>query len=131
MAKINELDSSATKYNSIVAGTVLKGDIEANDNIRFDGTLIGNLRTKGKLVIGGTGEIKGEVFSKNCDVEGKIEGKINVSELLTLKSTALIKGDIEANRLAIEPGAKFTGNCKMGNDAGQSTGFKKEEKSAK
>ena len=64
-----------------------------------------------------TGYIKGEVHCKNSDVEGKVEGKINVQELLALKSTSVLLGDIIAKRLAIEPGAKFTGNCSMGTES--------------
>ena len=111
MAKILEPENNT--INLIGAGTDIKGDIESAGDIRIDGTLKGNLRTKGKVVIGTTGLIKGEVYCKNSDVEGKVEGKINVQELLSLKATSIIHGDISAKRLAIEPGAKFTGNCSM------------------
>ena len=114
MAKTAEPENN--KINLIGAGTNIKGDIESAGDIRIDGTLKGNLRTKGKVVIGTTGLIKGEVYCKNSDVEGKVEGKINVQELLALKATSIINGDISAKRLAIEPGAKFTGNCNMSSD---------------
>ncbi len=103
--------------NLIGAGTDIQGDVQSTGDIRIDGTLKGNLRTKGKVVIGSTGYIKGEVHCKNSDVEGKVEGKINVQELLALKSTSVLLGDIIAKRLAIEPGAKFTGNCSMGTES--------------
>jgi cytoskeletal protein CcmA (bactofilin family) len=124
MAKIIEQENNT--INLIGAGTDIKGDIESTGDIRIDGTLKGNLRTRGKVVIGNTGLIKGEVICKNSDVEGKVEGKINVQELLSLKSTSSILGDISARRLAIEPGAKFTGNCNMSSeplskDVGQPT----------
>lgn len=114
MAKTAEPENNT--INLIGAGTNIKGDIESAGDIRIDGTLKGNLRTKGKVVIGTTGLIKGEVYCKNSDVEGKVEGKINVQELLALKATSIINGDISAKRLAIEPGAKFTGNCNMSSD---------------
>ena len=114
--------------NRIVAGTTIKGNVESSGDFRFEGSLNGNLQTKGKLIIGSTGEIKGEVYCKNSDVEGKIEGKISVNELLTLKATSVINGDIAAKRLAIEPGAKFTGNCHMTSDANQPETKKPEEK---
>jgi cytoskeletal protein CcmA (bactofilin family) len=115
MAKIIEQENNT--INLIGAGTDIKGDIESTGDIRIDGTLKGNLRTRGKVVIGNTGLIKGEVVCKNSDVEGKVEGKINVQELLSLKATSSILGDISARRLAIEPGAKFTGNCNMSNES--------------
>ena len=111
MAKILEPENNT--INLIGAGTDIKGDIESAGDIRIDGTLKGNLRTKGKVVIGTTGLIKGEVYCRNSDVEGEVDGKINVQELLSLKATSIIHGDISAKRLAIEPGAKFTGNCNM------------------
>ncbi len=113
MGKYPETETNA--INLIGMGTSIKGDIESSGDIRIDGNLKGNLITKGKVVLGATGTVKGEIVSKNSDVEGKIDGKITANELLTLKSTSVINGDIIARQLAIEPGAKFTGNCNMSN----------------
>lgn len=129
MAK--SFEPAEVAVNRIVAGTIIKGDIETNSDFRFEGSLTGNLNTKGKLIIGATGEVKGEIKCKNCDVEGKIEGKITVSELLTLKATSVIDGDIDAKRLAIEPGAKFTGNCQMTSNVSQAQPKSAEEKTGK
>jgi cytoskeletal protein CcmA (bactofilin family) len=117
MAKYNEPEAS-NAVNMIVAGTRIKGNIESSNDIRFEGTLEGNLKTSGKLIIGSSGTVNGEIYCKNSDIEGKVEGRIHVQELLTLKSTSFIKGDILAKRLAIDPGAKFTGSCNMTSDAG-------------
>ncbi len=68
---------------------------------------------KGKVVIGPTGKVKGEVICKNSEVSGIIEGKINVGQLLNLKASSKIHGDIVTSKLSIEPGAVFSGNCKM------------------
>ncbi len=112
MAKIyNENETNG--INIIGIGTKITGDINSNGDIRVDGSLSGKLITKGKVVIGETGKIKGEINCKNSDVEGSIEGKIIVSQLLSLKSKARINGDIIAARLAIEPGCQFSGNCDM------------------
>jgi cytoskeletal protein CcmA (bactofilin family) len=111
MAKNNEQETSS--INIIGLGTIITGDIVSNGDIRIDGGLTGNLKTKGKIVIGETGRVKGEIKCKNSDVAGEIEGKTYVAELLTLKSTSRIFGDIHAAKLAIEPGCKFTGFCNM------------------
>lgn len=111
MAKNNDNDTNV--INLIGTGTEITGDVICNGDIRIDGTLTGNLRTKGKVVIGETGKAKGELSCKNADISGKIEGKIVISELISLKPSSVISGDIVTNRLAIEPGAKFTGNCNM------------------
>jgi len=126
MAKMIETENNV--INQIGVGTEISGDITTNGDIRFEGSLIGNLRTKGKVVIGETGKVKGEIDCKNSVIEGNIEGKIIVNELLTLKSTSSLKGDIVTRRLAIEPGAKFTGNCNMGAEMNNSNANKGQEK---
>lgn len=111
MAKINETDS--TTINLISNGTEITGDIKSNGDIRIDGSLTGNLYTKGKVVIGPTGKIKGEIVCRNSEVSGIVEGKISVGQLLILKASSRILGDIATSKLAIEPGAKFSGTCNM------------------
>lgn len=119
MAKILETENNV--INQIGVGTEITGDVSTNGDIRIDGLLTGNLKTKGKLVIGETGSIKGEITCKNTVVEGSVNGKITVSELMTMKATSSLKGDITTRRLAIEPGAKFTGNCNMSMDTPATT----------
>jgi cytoskeletal protein CcmA (bactofilin family) len=111
MAKYTETETTA--INLISNGTDITGDIKSNGDIRIDGSLKGNLNTKGKVVIGPTGKINGEIICKNSEVSGTIEGKITVSQLLNLKASSRIFGDIVTSKLAIEPGARFTGNCNM------------------
>jgi cytoskeletal protein CcmA (bactofilin family) len=111
MAKYNETDN--TTINLISNGTEITGDIKSNGDIRIDGSLTGNLSTKGKVVIGPTGKVNGEVICKNSEVSGLIEGKIIVGQLLNLKASSKILGDIVTAKLAIEPGARFSGNCSM------------------
>ena len=131
MAKIyNEHEASA--INIIGLGTQINGDVKSNSDIRIDGSLTGKLITKGKVVIGESGKVNGEINCKNSDVEGSIEGKIKVTELLSLKTKAKIKGDIIAAKLAIEPGCQFSGNCDM--NAGSQTNEEttiKNDKAAK
>jgi len=133
MAKYNEAENST--INLISTGTDLTGDIKSNSDIRLDGSLKGNLYTKGKVVIGPTGKVIGEVVCKNSEVSGIIEGKIIVGQLLSLKASSKILGDISTLKLSIEPGAIFSGNCKMGdseNNAGAGTNKEKgSERSGK
>ena len=116
MAKNQEHDNNG--INLIGSGTSIKGDINSDGDIRIDGNLTGNLTTKGKVVIGNTGKINGEIRCKNADISGKIEGKIYVSELMQLKASSKFLGEITTNKLAIEPGAGFTGSCKMDGNTG-------------
>lgn len=124
-----ETDNGAA-VNLINQGTEITGDIKSSGDIRIDGTLNGNMVTKGKVVIGPTGRVKGEVECKNSEVSGMIEGKITVTQLLNLKSSSKINGTIVTNKLSIEPGALFTGNCSMkeGDNGGPAIKPKEPEK---
>jgi cytoskeletal protein CcmA (bactofilin family) len=112
MSKTNTADSPS--INMIGSGTVIEGDIKANGDMRIDGNIKGSINVKGKLVIGPTGVVDGEVVCQNADFMGTIRAKVTVSELLSLKSTAKLSGDLITNKLSIEPGADFTGSCSMG-----------------
>ena len=112
MARANESDSAVG--NTITTGTTITGDINTSGNIRVDGTIQGSVNAKGKVVVGQTGKIEGEVICKNADISGTLKAKVTVAELLSLKSTANLLGEIVTNKLAIEPGANFSGNCSMG-----------------
>ncbi|MFN4233351.1 MAG: polymer-forming cytoskeletal protein [Bacteroidia bacterium] len=111
MAKNENINSSV---NLIGPGTVIKGDIDTNGDIRIDGSIEGTIKVKGKLVVGNTGKIVGDIQCQNAEVFGEILGQISVNELLSLKASAKMNGDIVTNKLSIEPGAVFSGTCKMG-----------------
>lgn len=111
MAK--NINNDTQSVNMLGAGTSIKGDIQSNGDFRLDGTLIGSIHSKGKIVIGETGNVEGEVVCKNADISGKVKAQLNVSELLTLKTSARLSGEITTSKLAIEPGAKFSGTCNM------------------
>lgn len=101
------------KTNRIVEGTTITGDINSPADFRLDGHLIGNFQSKGKIVIGPAGSIKGDIICKNADIEGKFEGKIQVQEILNVKSKASIHGEVVCGKLSVEPGAEFSASCIM------------------
>ena len=104
---------TTNSINIITSGTVIKGDVTASGDFRLDGTLEGNIQLNGKLVVGENGSIKGNVVCQNANIIGRVDGNISVKEVLTLHATAVVKGDILINKLAIEPGASFSGTCRM------------------
>jgi cytoskeletal protein CcmA (bactofilin family) len=126
MAKTNE--NEAPVINLIGNGTIIKGDIRANGDMRIDGTLTGSVRTKGKLVIGATGAIEGEIVCQSADFSGSIKANITVTDLMVLKATANVIGEIKVGKLAIEPGARFSGHCTMHEPAMKSTVTDDEKK---
>lgn len=109
-----EAEEHMNSSNIIGKGTSINGDVETVGNLRIDGNVYGNIKTKTKLAVGDTAYIEGSVLAQNAEVEGEIKGTLEVSELLILKSTAVINGDIVTNKIAVEGGATFNGTCKMG-----------------
>lgn len=112
MTKNQSIDTGS--INLLGAGTIINGEIKSNGDVRIDGNLVGSVNCKGKLVIGTTGSVEGEIVCQNADISGNIIGNITVAELLSLKTTANVKGEIITSKLSIEPGANFTGSCSMG-----------------
>ena len=107
------METEASPLNSITDGTVIKGDIIASGDFRLDGKLEGNIQLNGKLVVGDTGIVNGNVLCQNASIIGTVNGNLSVKELLSLHSSARVRGDILINNLSIEPGAVFSGKCRM------------------
>lgn len=98
----------------IGAGTTLKGDINSNNDLRIDGTVIGNIKSDAKIIIGTSGVVEGNITSNHADITGKVAGDIRSKELLQLKGDSTVTGNIYAGKLQIEPSATFNGQCHMG-----------------
>jgi cytoskeletal protein CcmA (bactofilin family) len=114
MGSSKNQQTDAGSVNLIGNGTKIVGDITSAHDVRIDGHLTGNIVTTGRFVLGPNGVVDGNVTGGNADLMGEVKGKVNVSETLSLKSTSKVNGDIITGKLAIEPGALFTGTCNMG-----------------
>ena len=123
-------EETTAAVNMIGAGTVITGDVCSKGDIRVDGRLKGSIITKGKVVLGREGVIEGDIECGAADISGKIKAKITVSQLLSLKTSAKLNGDIITNKLSIEPGAEFTGSCSMGAVIKDIKRVEKQEKTA-
>lgn len=107
--------ASSNSINSLGAGTVVDGNISTSSDIRIDGELKGNLTCQGKLIIGPSGKIDGNADCKSAIVEGTLIGTFTVTDVLEVRSSSHIEGDVKTGQLVVEPGAKFNVSCAMGN----------------
>jgi cytoskeletal protein CcmA (bactofilin family) len=98
----------------ISAGTTLKGDISSNSDLRIDGTIIGNIHSTAKIVIGSSGVVEGDISGNQADIVGKVSGNIRTKELLQLRGESVVSGNLYAGKLQVEPTATFNGQCHMG-----------------
>ncbi len=102
------------QINLVGEGTTFEGTLRADSDVRASGRLIGRLEVNGKAIVAEAGTVEGEIMATNADIAGTVQGEIHVEEQLVLKSTARIDGTIETDRLVVEEGAVFTGECRMG-----------------
>ena len=114
-----ENNNTETGINRIVEGTIVEGTINSGSNLRIDGEFKGNLITKGRLVVGLKGKVSGTVNCLCCDVEGTLEGDVTVLELLSMKSSSTVQGDLYYGQLSVEAGAKALGTFRMGVSEGK------------
>ena len=98
----------------ISSGTILKGDISSNNDLRIDGTVIGNVNSSAKIIVGTGGVVEGDIAGNQADITGKVSGNIRAKELLQLRGDCLVTGNLYAGKLQVEPSATFNGQCHMG-----------------
>ena len=119
MSEKQKEDSSKNKKprkmerNVIAKNTTIKGEIISDGDYRIDGVLEGDLKTKGRVIIGSGGVVDGTVEASNTDIEGTFSGKLIVEKILTVKAIAKISGEVVVGKLSIEPGAAFNASCTM------------------
>jgi len=110
----NQTRTVQDQVNLVGEGTVFEGTVRAESDVRASGRIVGTLEVEGKTMIAEEGEVEGEIIATNVEVAGQVQGEIHVEERLVLKSTARVDGTIETDRLVVEEGAQFTGECEMG-----------------
>ena len=103
---------NVNSISRISAGTVIKGEILSPTDIRIDGSFEGRIQSKGRVVVGESAIIKGDIVCENIDLWGKVEGNLFVKDTLSLKDGCVVSGNLHVRRLSVELGATFNGNCK-------------------
>ncbi|MDB5196116.1 MAG: hypothetical protein JWP88_486 [Flaviaesturariibacter sp.] len=115
-ASNNERGTSSATLVS--AGTIVNGDLVSDSDLRIDGTINGNVSSTAKIVVGPSGYVEGNIDGQQADITGKVLGNINVKEILQLRGSCNVQGNISADKLQIEPTATFNGQCQMGTTEG-------------
>jgi cytoskeletal protein CcmA (bactofilin family) len=111
----NQNDRSAQNSATLIsAGTTLNGDLSSENDLRIDGTIIGNVHSSAKIILGATGMVEGNIEGQQADITGKVIGNIIIKDLLQLRGPCHVQGNISADKLQIEPTATFNGQCSMG-----------------
>jgi len=123
---VASISSGSGSTNSLVAGTSIEGTIIASSDIRIDGSLKGVLQCKGRVIIGPEGRVEGEITCDNAVIEGNFTGKLKVADLLNVRENANIQGEVNTDKLLVQPGAIYNVSCAMGGQ--KIKAFSKEKK---
>lgn len=123
MFKGKQIVASGNSYNALASGTTIKGNIIAEEDLRIDGIVEGNIDCKGKVVVGPTGEVFGLINCLNAELMGKVHGNIHATGTLLLKTNTVYNGEVLTKSLEIEAGAAFNGTCSMIKEGEQNKGF--------
>lgn len=114
-SKVNNGTTHAGETCVVSNGTIIDGIFKSSENVRLDGTINGEVKCESRLVVGEKGLIAGNVVTQDGIIMGSIEGDVRVKGTLTLKGTAFIRGGIHAKFLVVEEGARYIGDCTIGN----------------
>ena len=111
--KRSEQPVDVNDVSRIAQSVVINGDITSQTDIRIDGKMDGTLYSKGRIVVGESAKLQGNMLCSNVDFWGRMDGDIYVRDVLSVKSTAVINGNIQVRKLQVEMGAQINGTCKM------------------
>ena len=110
MAK-HDVSPSINEVSRISAGTEVKGNLVSKSDMRIDGNFEGDMVISGKLVVGESAVVRGNIICASADIWGSVEGEFCSREAITLKSSSQFTGNLRTNKICIEMGAGFSGNC--------------------
>lgn len=114
VANNNNSNDFSNANTHVAKGATFRGDIEIQGTLRVEGRVIGNVKGKGKISLGDSAHVEGNIYAQSADIAGEVKGIIEIIDVLTLKSTAHVNGDLICGKLVVEAGAKFNGKCQMG-----------------
>jgi len=96
--------------------TVFEGTLSSDSSVRINGTVIGDVRVQGIVILSVTGRIEGTVEAESIIVAGKIEGNMSIRDKVNVEPTGQIYGEIITKKFVIDEESVFEGNCIMNRD---------------
>jgi cytoskeletal protein CcmA (bactofilin family) len=90
-------------------GVRLEGKLTFSGTVRIDATFQGSIVTDGVLVVGDAAKVDADITCGTVLIEGEVNGNVTAKELVELRRSATVRGDVQSPALAIERGAIFQG----------------------
>ncbi|MGE5380363.1 MAG: bactofilin family protein [Methylocystaceae bacterium] len=92
----------------------IKGEVEANGNVRIEGMVEGHIAISGDLLLGDHGRVLGNIAANNVLVSGKVEGDVKTQGRIEIMTNGQIHGDVNCEALIIDEGGILDGRSTMG-----------------
>lgn len=109
----NKSGNNLPSVNMISEGTTLDGTIETKNDVRIAGTLDGEAKAKGKIIVSSSGKVDGNIEASDADIAGRIDGEVRVTNKLILRKSAIVEGDIYTKTILAEEGSQINGSFHM------------------
>lgn len=119
------------KLEALIGGnTDFRGDINTDGTLRIDGKVTGNIVAEW-VVLGETASVKGNIKSKGVVIGGRVDGNVEAEELVDIKYTGKLFGDIHTRKLSVAEGGLFEGRSLIQKDEKNVIDFPGKEASLK
>lgn len=110
--KAVEETSTPDSISVFAAGLKVEGDVDATNDLRIDGYVVGNISANKKVLVGGTGKVEGNIYAREVYIMGEVRGDLQVFGLAKIGATGKVRGIIVSAEIQIEPGADVEGTLK-------------------
>jgi cytoskeletal protein CcmA (bactofilin family) len=91
-----------------------RGELIGTEDLLIEGKIEGTVLMQGQnLTIGTKGELDANIHAQNIIINGKLNGDVLADELIEIKKTAVVKGNLISPRIQLEDGGKFRGSMDM------------------
>lgn len=92
----------------------IKGELSGSEDIYLDGQVDGSIQLAGNsITVGPNGRVRANIAARNVAVSGSLDGNIQASERTEFRKSAVVNGDVQTQRIAIEDGAYFKGKLEI------------------
>jgi cytoskeletal protein CcmA (bactofilin family) len=91
-------------------GLLVKGDLNAEEDVVIDGIVSGTIDMPAHaLTIGPGAQVDAKVFARDVTVYGTLSGKVTATEILDIRDSASVSGELAAPSVVLAEGARVNG----------------------
>jgi cytoskeletal protein CcmA (bactofilin family) len=108
------------EFAHIGKSVVVKGELSGSEDLYVDGNVEGSIELRNNsLIVGPNGTVKAKISAKGVVIQGRVDGTVSASDRVEMRKTAVVKGDVTTQRIAIEEGASFQGKIDIQKEPGK------------